>query len=102
MPAGLQVRDAGGNLKVDLTDRLPKILDLREIAIPAGGGWVNVDLGLAGQRTQWAVFPLYCWISSPQGNVPVFTVVMELTASGYRIRTYSGGGCTARVVTLGF
>lgn len=105
MPAGLQLWNANGIVQVDLTDRLPKIIDVREVSLPTNGAWVTVDLGLAGKRTNWAVMPLYCWKEWDSSRTPRFSVVMELTGSGYLIRDYrtgaAQGNTIARVVSLG-
>jgi hypothetical protein len=64
MPQGLQVWDASGNLILDLTDRLGRILGISTLTPPTDGSVINADF--ATGTPFWACVP----VSSGRAPVP--------------------------------
>lgn len=100
MPAGIQVWDESGKQMIDMTNRIPRIIDIRDIFVPSAGTWVTIT-GLAlGPFKDYAVVSLGMRVN----NFPTTETYMiwEKVSTGYRVTSFRGNNITYKVAVLGY
>lgn len=100
MAVGLQVWDAGGNVIIDMTRYIPRVVDIRDLIVRRANTWVDVvGLPLSGFK-DYAVISLMTLVN----GYPITEsyMVSKKIPNGYSITSFRGNNITFRVAVIGF
>jgi hypothetical protein len=87
MPQGLQVYNASGQLLVDLTDRLSRLLGIATLTNPTDGNLT--DAGFATGTPWWVCLPISGGsVSTPAVSIAGNVLSWDFDASGNYATTY--------------
>lgn len=100
MPAGFEAWDENGNITLQMTFRIPRIVDIRDITISSPNVWVAVTgLELASFK-DYAVVPLSMRVNGFATTES--WMLSEKIAGGYRVTTFRGNNISFKVAVMGY
>lgn len=92
--------DATGKQIVDMTNRIPRIIEIRDIVVPTANTWVTVTGLNVSSFKDYAVVPLSMRVNNFATTES--WMLWEKVTNGYRVTAYRGNNISFKVAVLGY